>query len=88
MRVGIAKRSYKLLTPLGGAESYCYNGKDGNLIHNRSVIPDQLPGDSFAIGDVIGVYFHMEPPLPTDKSDKTYNNKNDGSVLTFFKNGT
>lgn len=72
--------------PLGGADSYCYNGNDGRLVHNRQNIEGHWPGDTFQVGDVIGVYFHMEPPLPiSDKSHSNYANL--GSKLIFYKNG-
>lgn len=33
------------------------------------------------------MYFHMEPPLPTDKNDKIPVSANEGSVLVILKNG-
>lgn len=83
--MGIAKLNHKLLVPLGGAESYCLQCKNGNILYNREIVTKT--NITFKPDDVIGMELRMSPPSPQEKSGKSPQRINEDSCLIFSKNG-
>jgi hypothetical protein len=51
--------NYPNAIPLGRKESFCYKGADGHLVHDSQSF---LKGETFEIGDVIGMSMDIASP--------------------------
>ena len=80
IRIGLCPYDYSHTIPLGGKESVCYRSLDGDLIQNKKAAKF---GPTYEDGDLIGIEVKIGAPHKHPVKQQ----KNEGSKVTFYKNG-